>query len=176
MRVFVSVPVPDDLLAKVSALGKELAQDGVSLVRPENMHLTLRFLGEMDEKRVGDVEQRLRAVRFGAFRCGLKGVGVFPDENYVKVVWAGCESGGKLEALAKDVMGALSGFGGDERFTAHLTIARVKKKIDAKPFLARHKDDGFGSFEVKNFHLMQSVLKPTGPEYSVLASFEAEGK
>jgi len=173
MRLFVSVPVPDELKTKVAALGKEIAQDGVMLVRPENMHLTLKFLGEIDEKKIEDIEKKLSSVRFRAFDCALRSVGVFPNENYVKVVWAGCESGNALESLAKDVIRSLSGYGDDKRFTAHLTIARVKRKIDLRSFLQKHKADEFGSFPVKEFHLMQSVLKPSGPEYSVLSSFEA---
>jgi 2'-5' RNA ligase len=174
MRLFVSVPVPDGLKAKLAILGKELEQDDVSIVKPENMHLTLKFLGEVDEAGIADVEKRLRAVRFGAFGCELRSVGVFPNERDVKVVWVGCESGGKLETLAKDVAGALSGFGKEgERFSAHLTIARVKKRIDLSAFLQKHNGDVFGSFKVERFHLMQSVLKPAGPEYSVLADFEA---
>ncbi len=88
-------------------------------------------------------------------------------------MWAGAETGGKLESLAKDVIGALSGYGADERFTAHLTIARVKRKLDLKPFLEKHNGESFGRFDVKVFRLMQSELGPSGPKYSVLAEFPA---
>lgn len=174
MRLFVSVPVPSNVKEKVAMLRKELSADGITLVKPQNMHLTLKFLGEVEDKKLAFIEQSLRKIIFKPFSCRLRGVGVFPNESYIRVVWVGCESGGMLEALANDVVGALRDYGNDERFTAHLTIARVKKKVDLKDFLKKHKGDELGSFEVKEFHLMQSVLKPTGPEYSIIAKFHAQ--
>ncbi|MFZ5501132.1 MAG: RNA 2',3'-cyclic phosphodiesterase, partial [Candidatus Micrarchaeota archaeon] len=145
--------------------------DGLVPVKPENMHLTLKFIGEADESGAGKIEEKLRAISFAPFRCSLRGVGVFPDEHHIRVVWAGCESGGALEKLAKDVMDALSGYGDDKPFSAHLTIARVKRKLDLKGFLQKHRDEPFGEFEAKEFHLIKSELKPGGPEYSALARF-----
>lgn len=175
MRLFIAVPVPKEIKEKVAALGKEITQEGIVPVKPDNMHMTLKFIGELDETKMGGMEERLEEVKFKAFDCAVKGVGVFPNENYIKVVWAGAESGGALEALAKAIIEAMRGYDGhDERFSAHLTIARVKRKVDLNAFLEKHKADEFGSFTVSSFHLMQSVLKPGGPEYSVLASFEAE--
>ena len=177
MRLFVSVKIPDELRQKAATLASELPADAVTLVRPENMHLTLRFIGEVDDNTRFDITQKLRAIRFKPFRCELRGVGVFPDENYVRVIWAGMESDGALETLANGIIGALVGFGKDEekRFTAHLTIARVRRKIDAKPFLAMHKGDDFGGFEIKDFELMESILKEGGPpQYKRVAIFTAQ--
>ncbi len=175
MRLFIAVPVPEEIREKVAALGREIAQEGVVPVKPANMHMTLKFIGEVDEARLGGMEQRLSEVKFKAFDCALKGVGVFPNEDYVKVVWAGAESGGALEGLAKEIIEAMRGYDGhDERFSAHLTIARVKRKVDLKAFLEKHRDDSFGSFTVSSFQLIQSVLKTGGPEYSMLAGFKAE--
>lgn len=174
MRIFVAVPVPEALRRKVSALGPEIAAPGVSLVKAGNMHLTLRFLGEIPDEQLDAVKKQLGDVRFRRFSCLMKGVGVFPNESFVRVVWAGCESNGALEALAKDVAGALGGYGGDERFSAHLTIARVKSKIDARPFLEKHMDEEFGAFETKEFHLICSVPGAEGPKYTTLAVFKAE--
>lgn len=174
MRLFVAVPVPLEVRQKAASLGKEIAQDGIVPVKPENMHITLKFLDEVDGSKAGDVEAKLRAVEFGAFDCEARGVGVFPDESYIRVVWAGIESGGMLKALANKVIGALSGYGGDTRFSAHLTVARVKRKADLGGFLARHREDAFGRFSVSSFELIQSELGPGGPKYTVLAVFEAK--
>ncbi len=174
MRLFVAVPVPAELREKMAALGKEILQDGIVPVKPENMHLTLKFLGETDGRKLAALEQALRGIRFAPFGCVAKCVGVFPDEHYIKVVWAGVESGGKLETLAKGVQGALHGFGGDERFSAHITIARVKRKTDLHRFLEAHRNDGFGPFTISSFELIESVLGPGGPKYSTIAEFKAE--
>lgn len=173
MRLFVAVPVPEEVRRAVAAAGKEIAQEGVVPVRPENMHATLKFLGETPDAKLRDIEARLRKIAFAPFECTVKGVGAFPNERYIQVVWAGMESGGKLEALAGEVIGALSGYGGDERFTAHLTIARMKRKTDLQDFLQKHAGDVFGGLTVSRFELVRSELGPSGPKYTVVAAFEA---
>jgi 2'-5' RNA ligase len=171
MRLFVAVPVPDELKERVASVGREIEGEGISLVRPGNMHLTLRFLGEVQPEKVHDIEDRLSGIAFAPFACSLRGVGAFPNPDYIRVVWAGCASGGKLEELAGRVMESLRGFGGDERFSAHLTIARVKRKTDLKAFLEKHKETDFGSFEAAGFRLVRSELGPGGPAYTTLSSF-----
>ncbi len=176
MRIFVEVPLPEELKEKIGKLGKEVEQEGIRLVKPQNMHATLKFLGEIPEKKLTDIEQKLRQIKFSSFRCSIKGVGVFPSESYIRVIWVGVESNGQLEKLAEEVMGALQGYGKDDRFSAHITIARVKKKVDTSKFLEEHKNEDLGEFEVKGFNLMESVLSREGPSYSVVASFAAEEK
>jgi len=176
MRLFVAVPVPAGIREKAAALGMEIARDGIVPVRPGNMHLTLRFLGETEGRKLAQVESALRGIAFAPFECRVKGVGVFPSENFVKVVWAGVESVGALESLAKDVQDALRGFGGDERFSAHMTIARVKRKTDLHAFLETHRNDEFGSFTASSFELIESALGPGGPEYGTVEVFEAGKK
>lgn len=176
MRVFIEVPLPGGLRQSLAGLGKEIEQDGIKLVRPENMHATLKFIGDVPDKRLGEIEMRLREIVFSGFDCRITGIGVFPSEDYIKVVWAGIESDGKMEKLAQDVIGATKGFGDDERFSAHITIARVKKRADLKGFLDRHRGEELGRFRADTFNLMQSILSKEGPSYSVIASFPAEEK
>lgn len=174
MRLFVSVPVPEEIRIRAAALSDELPADSINLIRPENMHLTMRFIGETAD--AAKITERLSMIRFSPFRCEIKRAGVFPSEDYVRVVWVGAESAGKLESLAKDVSGALAGFGKEEGegFSAHLTIARVKRKIDVRPFLSKHRDESFGAFTVAGFELVESVLGGAGgPVYKTVAGFRA---
>ncbi len=170
LRLFVSVEVPAEIREKVAKLASELPEDSIRPVKPDRMHLTLKFIGETPEEKLDEIRKALSSVDFEPFICRIKGVGVFPNENYIKVVWAGVESP-ELDALAKKVIGSLKGFGRDDRFSAHLTIARVRKKIDIGQFLEKYKDEDFGEFEVKSFSLMQSGLSREGPAYSVVAKF-----
>ncbi len=174
MRLFVAVPVPAEIRERAYALAKEIAQDGIVPVQPENMHLTLRFIGETDEAAAREISGKLGKVSFKAFSARIRGVGVFPKPDYVRVIWAGCVSGGALEALAKDVIGVLREVGGDERFSAHLTLARVKRKAELSGFLERHNEEDLGSFRVSAFQLIQSVLGPSGPAYTVIQTYKAE--
>ncbi|MFH1393465.1 MAG: RNA 2',3'-cyclic phosphodiesterase [Candidatus Micrarchaeota archaeon] len=170
LRLFVSVEVPQEIRKKVALLAKELPEDSIKPVMPENMHLTLKFIGETSEEKLEEIKEALRQISFSPFKCRINGVGVFPNEDYIRVVWAGVESP-ELDSLAKDVISALVRFGGDSRFSAHLTLARVRKKIDVREFVANHKDDEFGEFEVNGFQLMKSMLSREGPAYSVVARF-----
>jgi 2'-5' RNA ligase len=175
IRLFVSVELPIELREKVAQLATELPQDSIKPVKPENMHLTLKFIGEVPMEKLAAIEESLRTVEFSPFDIELAGAGVFPNENYVRVVWVGVKSD-VLNALAAKVEEALVGIGKKESrgFSAHLTVARVRKKIDVKQFLEKHADEKFGSAHVDKFSLMQSELefgKP--PKYTVLAEFEA---
>jgi 2'-5' RNA ligase len=173
MRVFVAVPIPKELKERIAELGKEIEQDGIKLVKPQNMHLTMKFIGDVPDSKIADIEARLRDVKFKKFECTLKSVGVFPNEDYIRVVWAGIESSA-LEELAKNVIHALAGYGKKERFSAHATIARVKRKVNLKDFLDKYKNEEFCKFEVSSFELIQSVLEREGPKYTTLATFKAE--
>lgn len=172
MRLFIAVQVPQELRRKMAEIARELDMDGIRPVKEQNMHITLRFIGEVPDEKVGEIREQLGQVEFEKFDCLLKGTGVFPNENYVRVVWAGIESERKLEELSGKVNQALSGLPGDGKFSAHLTLARVKKKADVRDFVAGHQED-FGKFTVESFELVQSVLEPSGPKYTTVAVFNA---
>ncbi len=172
MRLFIAVQVPEELRAKMAGIAKELDMDGIRPVKEQNMHITLRFIGETSEEKVNEIKERLREVKFEKFNCLLKGTGTFPNDEYVRVVWTGIESDKKLEELSGKVNQALAEIPGDEKFSAHLTLARVKKKVDVKGFLGKHQEE-FGSFSVESFELVKSVLESDGPKYTTVAVFNA---
>jgi 2'-5' RNA ligase len=175
IRLFVSIEVPKTIKEKIHNLTSELPADAIKAVPVENMHLTLKFIGEIKTKKLAEIEQNLRVVDFEPFELSFKGVGVFPSTDYVKVVWVGSENE-QLQILAKKVEDALSGIVEKEKrgFSAHLTVARVRKKIDVMEFLQKHQDEEFGSFTVKQFNLMQSELAfGKSPKYTVVSEFEA---
>lgn len=177
MRLFVAVGLPGEVQERLGRLAGELPPDGLKKVAPGNMHVTLKFLGEAGEGDLEWIRGELEKVKFSEFGVKIEGVGVFPNENYVRVVWAGTESGRKLEELARKVEDALSPrFPAEKRgFSSHVTLARVRRKIEVRGFLGKHKGEELGEFGVEKFALMRSVLGREGPEYSVVAEFPAEG-
>ncbi len=176
MRLFIAVPIPEDLRQSAAAFAKTLPQDAVRLVKPENMHLTLKFLGEIDESKLSNVISALSGISFVCFVCTFKGIGAFPDEAHPKVVWIGVESNKRLEMLASLVANAVHEFGGDDKpFSAHLTLARVNATSDSfSPFFNKTRAVELSGFPVSQFELIQSTLGPSGPTYSVLKVFEAK--
>lgn len=175
VRLFVSIGITSEIQEKLAAVANKLPQESIKPVKKENIHLTLKFIGEVDESKVVGIKKALGNVDFSPLKAKVKGVGVFPNENYVKVVWAGVECGG-LEQLAKSISNELKAFEGDNRFSAHITIARVRKKIDVKEFLEQYKQEQFGELKINSFELMQSILSRQGPEYKTLASFSVNGE
>ena len=175
MRLFVAVEIPDLVKEVFGKLESELPSEGLKKVNPSLMHITLKFLGEVDDSKVPGVEAALSSVEFAPFNVQVKGVGVFPNENYVKVVWAGTESR-ELGELASKVEEALSPmFRKESRgFSGHLTLARVRRKIEIREFLERHRGEEFGGFVVNRFVLMKSVLKRPEPEHSIVREFRAK--
>jgi 2'-5' RNA ligase len=181
MRLFVAVNLPADLRERLAAVQDRLrgAQADVSWVRAENIHATLKFLGETEEKRLDRIRPALLEVARGRapFPIRLSGLGSFGG-RVPRVVWVGVEAGAEpLSGLAKDVEAAMAhlGFPKEKRgFSAHLTLGRVRSPRNAAALLAAlgEADAGpFGTVEVTQFELMQSELHPTGSVYTVLAEF-----
>lgn len=175
-RLFVAVEIPAEIREKVHSLAEELPKDGIKTVEPGNIHLTLKFIGDFPEEKIPELESRLSNVKFKKFSCTVSGVGVFPSPEYIRVVWAGLECN-EMQKLAEEIENSLEGLVKKETrpFSSHVTIARVKRKIDANEFLEKHKGEKFDSFAVSAFILMQSELSREGPVYTPLKKFPLEG-
>ena len=173
MRLFLAINLPEELKKKLFELGRPLASMGdVKPVEEENIHLTLKFLGEAEP---GDVMPLLEKIKFVAFEVSLKGLGAFPNPNRARVVWVGCEKGAQeIAALHKVIEAALSRFEKDRDFHPHATLARVRFLGDKgvmADFLNKNKILEFGSFKAASFDLMKSELERSGPKYGVVKSF-----
>jgi 2'-5' RNA ligase len=181
MRLFVAVNLPSEVRERLAAEQDRLrhAQADVSWVRAENIHVTLKFLGETEEKRLDRIPPALLEVARGIapFSVQVSGLGSFGG-RVPRVVWVGIQEGAEpLSRLAKDVEAAMGrlGFPKEKRgFTAHITLGRVRSARNAEALLtalAQTETGPFGSVEVHQFELMQSELRPTGSVYTVLAEF-----
>ncbi|MEM2866172.1 MAG: RNA 2',3'-cyclic phosphodiesterase [Candidatus Hadarchaeales archaeon] len=181
MRTFVALEISEEVRERLVRFQQKLLQGWASLklVEPQNLHLTLKFLGEVEEGRLGEVEEALRRGCSGAspFTMEVKGTGVFPSPQYVRVVWAGVGEGWeRVSSLQRDVdreLGRL-GFPRDTEFVPHLTLARVKSVKDRGGFLRvveGGRKEEFGRVEVREIHLKKSVLTPKGPIYETLRTF-----
>ncbi len=176
MRLFVSVDLPDGLASAVSEVQSLFADaDGVRPVDPEQAHVTLKFLGEVDGDRVDDILEGLdTAVDRAAvepFEVHLNGLGVFPDLEYISVIWVGTDRGGnELTTLHEAVEAELvdRGFDPEEHsFTPHVTIARMDhaggKSLVQR--VVREHSPAVGRFDVEAISLTESTLTPSGPAY-----------
>ncbi|WP_457550196.1 RNA 2',3'-cyclic phosphodiesterase [Archaeoglobus sp.] len=181
MRLFVAVDLSDEVRDRMENVLKTFKDfKGVKAVERENLHITLMFLGEVSDRRVEIVKEKLKEIRAKPFKIKLKGLGSFSYQGNIRVVWVGVEDGGEnLKMLADAVESSLRslGFRRDKDFVAHATVARVKKisPSDREKLLRaveRYKDYNFGEMVVENFRLKKSTLTPKGPIYEDVEIYE----
>jgi len=184
-RLFVAIWPPAHIVAGLRAvaagLGEGLPARAVRWTRPEQIHLTLNFLGAIENARLPGIESALRAACGGCGRHKVRvtGLGCFPDRNRPRIIWAGLAGDLQpVESLEKAIAAGFLACGcvGEERpFHAHLTIGRVAQlngegRRQMAEALAGEQDHDFGEWEVERVDLMRSVLSPQGADYSVLQS------
>jgi len=174
MRLFIALPVPAAVHDSISRAAEPLRDCmGVKLLPPENWHLTLRFIGDADEKKAGEITRALESVRFKPFSAHLFGAGAYPNVHFPRAIFIGGESEGAMK-LADEIERALLPFAlQNEKFSVHVTVARSKGAGDIREFLARTGE--IGAFEAHSFSLMRSRLLPQGASYEVLREYRAQG-
>ena len=187
VRGFVAVAV-EPARESLVELARELAAEApeVRWIAPEQLHLTLKFLGNIETSRIGYVAAAVRAAVASrrAFEVEIAGVGGFPDARRPSVVWAGVRSGTReLAALAGAVARAVEplGFPLDERaYKAHVTLARIRERLAAPAeralaaALEKRAARPVARLRVGSVELMESRLSPSGPTYVPLETFGLE--
>ena len=185
LRLFVAIPMPETVRNEITGIQQEMRQlvsrDAVRWTKPEQFHLTLRFLGDVTGTRVSALQEAVNAACAGvpALRLRAQGVGFFPKAHSPRVIWAGVNDGrGRLADLQKKIEGAVQPFAekpGAEKFAGHVTLGRVKflnrPEIEK---LAAHaqaiKDRLFGEWTANEVELIRSDLLPAGASHTLLAA------
>ena len=185
MRTFIAIEIEESIRAELAQAQAGLRPvEGIKWVEPQNFHLTLRFLGEVDQGTVSRLvnEIGIIAAATAHFILGFAGAGAFPNERRPRVVWIGLDRGLEpLFALAQRVEAACQalGFAAEERpFSAHLTLGRAKGVISALTLQAslealsgRH----FGEQEINHITIMESTLTRSGPIYRPVTKLALKG-
>ncbi|MGA7854896.1 MAG: RNA 2',3'-cyclic phosphodiesterase [Candidatus Acidiferrales bacterium] len=179
MRLFVALDLPDAVRHAIAGLIAQLKPKSRSTrwVRPESMHLTLKFLGNTASEKLDAIRVALAKIHSPqAVELHFHALGFFPDEFKPRVIWAGVAASANLFELAAAIEQTLEplGFPCESRtFVPHLTLARINspKGIENLVRAANAlKSYDFGSARESEFHLFESVLKRSGAEYKKLAS------
>lgn len=180
VRLFVALDLPDtvcDALRQAIANLLPLAKDA-RWTPPEGMHVTLKFIGNVDGERVNPISRALAAAGSGApVEIKIRGLGFFPDERRPRVLWCGIDASPNLAPLAAEIERLLEplGIAREERpFTPHLTLARLKDPYGVGRLVGAAdnlKSRDFGSARATEFHLYESFTKPSGAEYRKIQSY-----
>ncbi len=179
MRTFISIDFPDEVVKEVARIQSILSKKKFvgKMTELENLHLTLKFLGEVDEEMINEVKKLLDKIDLKEMTLSLGSVGTFNYDSNPKIVWVKIlgEEVWRLQKQIDSVLSAL--FKPEERFMSHLTISRIKHVKDKKEFLERVKSIHPKSmgFKINSFKLKLSELKPNGPVYTTLKEYPAKG-
>lgn len=184
MRLFVSVDLPPRFEPKVRDLQSYLrgTRADLNFTKPEQAHLTMKFVGNTPDERVDDVEDVLdeAAETVEPFEVELGGTGVFPSREYVSVVWIGVQEGVEELTRLHDALEERTVERGladeaEHDYKPHVTLARLRSgrgKSEVLKFVDENEDVTLGRFEVKKLSLMSSVLRDGGSVHTT--EYEAE--
>jgi len=181
IRSFIAFDIESaSVLERITEMQKMLAETGADLkfVEPKNIHITVRFLGNITPNMVDRIFEGMQKVQFVPFDVNIQGVGAFPDMRYPRVVWAGIREGAnQLRGIFSQLEPYLRslGFAPDPKgFSPHLTIARVKggrNKAALVKFLVENANYEIGTVRAECLRLKRSDLTPKGPIYSTLREY-----
>lgn len=170
MRAFISINISEEIRKEIKKIQDFLPEFFGKKTELENLHLTLKFLGEIKEKTVEEIKEKLREIKIEKFKTEIDEIGIF-SPNFIRIVWLHMKD---CDNLQKQIDNALKNlFEPEKRFMSHLTIARIKGIKDKKRFLQDLEKIKIEKikFKVDKFYLMKSELTAEGPRYSVLEEY-----
>lgn len=185
-RCFLAIDIDSDLIQNIVKVQEEFknTNNNVKYVEEENLHFTLKFFGDIDKDKIFEVKncilKVLNEINFkNSFsnEISIKGLGTFPNKNYMKVLWVGCENSEFITKLhdALDLEFKKIGFKLDKQFKTHITIGRIRNLKDKNEFKSKiEKLENFeiGNMNIEKISLKISELTPKGPIYSNIKVFE----
>ena len=182
MRCFISIDLPSKIKEEITKIEEKVQNlnemSKLKIVKPENLHITLKFLGELTDNQINKIKQTLKGIKFESFKVKLNSVGVFPSLNYIRVLWVDVLPKKELIELQKkiDIILGEQGFRKNKNFETHITFARVKfiKNEEKARFIKEIKEikvEPF-EFEIKDFSLKKSTLTKEGPLYEDILRFK----
>ena len=173
LRTFIAIDIPDSIKNEITKIQNFLPEFTGKKTERENLHLTLKFLGEIDEEKIELIKEKLREIKIKKFETIIDKIGFFDNRSsnvYSRniIVWLHLTNCEELQKQVDEVLKGL--FEPEKRFMSHMTIARVKKIKDKTIFIKDLENLKIPEikFMIKNFKLKNSILKPKGPKYEDL--------
>lgn len=184
LRAFIAIEIPEEIkreIAGQTAGLRKMVGRGVRWATPDNIHLTLKFLGDLSLANIDFLAQALKTEveQHLPFEIDVEGLGAFPNVRRPRIIWIGLKASADLARLQHNLETATArlGYIGDNKpFSPHLTVGRIREQLssDETQALSRALENAkvgvLGKFAVKSVHLFQSELKPGGPIYTCLST------
>lgn len=177
-RLFIAIDLPEQQRSGLEAICHGLPAE-TRWTPPGQLHLTLRFIGAVDDHLFLPIKQTLAGIPFPPFWLQIKGLGQFPPKRQPKILWVGVEENPNLVTLQRQIEIGLVQLGlppEHRQFHPHLTIARLPPRLSPEilaAYLAHHSETPSTAFRVESFHLYSSLLSKAGAVHHVEATFNA---
>ncbi len=174
MRCFLAIELSEEVKTELLKIQEILKEEIIGkFVEKENLHLTLKFFGELDKDEVNKVKNELKKAKFEKVVCSLGRTGFFPNNKFINVVWVSLEPRDEINRLKEEIEKVLENSGQEKKFECHVTLVRVKKVKDKLSLLKKVQDLKIkpDCFEVKDFVLKKSTLTSEGPVYEDIERF-----
>jgi 2'-5' RNA ligase len=179
LRCFIAIELPEEVKASLAGIQQHLKKSGADIrwVKTDNIHLTLKFFGDIEEHSITGIIQVLKGAcsHHNIFSIEISGIGTFPAKRSPRVLWAGITAHGELVKLQAEIDEAAASLGFDPEkraFSPHLTLGRFRSSQGKSALLEKItmlEHDRFGLFDVRSIYLIKSDLKPAGAVYSTIA-------
>ena len=177
MRLFIAIELPNEVRKKLADVQRALRPlADAKWVDPESIHITLKFLGEVPEKQLDDINEAMTGLSWKPFTITVRGVGFFPGNRSPRVFWAGLEAP-TMQGLAEQLDSKMDqlGFEKEKRaFRPHITLARARDtRLDSTLVsgASQYEEHDFGSFVADRVFIIKSTLTPTGSVYEKLKEY-----
>lgn len=178
-RLFVAIKPPEEILQALQRVAPHLS--GTRAVKEESLHITLRFIGNVESPEVDAIDSTLSRIKGRPFDLRLRGVGHFPPRGRPKGLWVGVERSDPLHAVQGRIERALVSYGLEperRKFKPHITVGRIKDTPSHQiaEYMAVNGTFVSDPFEITHFHLYQSTLNSGGSIYDILETYPLVGK
>jgi len=185
MRVFTGIKITSSIMEKLKEVPSSLQEyrNKIRTVRPENLHITLKFLGNITQDMYSKFSEILKnsITNFSPFEVAIEGIGFFPSKSRAKIIWVGIKENILLENLYKIVENSAEKINilpDDKKFHGHITVGRIKTDIHPNIINAieeKFKERNWGDMRVENITIFESILHSDGPEYKELKNMTLGG-
>ncbi len=176
MRLFIALEFSEELKAYFKDLQDRLPKDTIKASYPKDYHLTLLFLGEVEENRLEEIKKILSRITFKEITIETTAIGFFPNENSPRVLWLGLKENKELMALQRQIATSFHEYTDGKQFHPHITLARIHIIKDRQEFQEKMKTIQLKTQKqaINKFSLIKSTLTPPGPLYETMIEYPAQ--
>ncbi len=184
-RLFIGIKIicPESIIKLQEQLQNLLRRSTIKWVEPDNFHLTMKFLGEVESYIIMPIIQVLEHLtpKFNQFILKSEGLGTFGKSDNPHIIWYGFKENSILSSLQATIEKSLNELGfeaDDKKFSPHLTLGRIKSLVERRELILflQKKDHILDDYEIRDFQLIESILKKEGPVYKIIKSFQLNNK